>query len=102
MYSSFASILAGVLFVSSQTTAKSYTPRCVRIFDKNPSNVALALRLVFASFGSNKNGLPITAKRSLRYAVRRATFTRSRALALAVPTGCGPAEKWGAEMQLRL
>ena len=41
----------------------------------------LALRLVFAS--TKQVGLPITAKRSLKYAVGRATLTQSRALALA-------------------
>ena len=66
IYISFLSILAGVLFVLSQTTAKSYRPHFAKMSAKNLSTASFALALVSSSFGSNTNGLASTSNRSLK------------------------------------
>ena len=51
-YSSFLSILVGVLFVSSQTTKKSYNALCPTSSKQNDSIAPLISFLVNSSFGS--------------------------------------------------
>ena len=77
-YSSFLSILAGVLLVSSHTTAKSNSALCETSSNKNDSTDCLISFLVSVSFGSNINGLASLSKFNLTKATNLATFTLSR------------------------
>ena len=80
MCNSFLSILAGVLFVVSQTVIKSNNPLCATSSPSSLSTTVFAFALVTSSFGSNKNGLAITSNLSRKYATNLATLTLSNAL----------------------
>ena len=78
-YSSFLSILVGVLFVSSQTTKKSCNALCPTSSNKNDSTAPLISFLVNSSFGSKINGLAIESNCVLRNTANLETFILSKA-----------------------
>ena len=88
MYSSFLSILAGVLFEVSQTDTKSNKPLCITRLDSKLSTTCFAFDLVIASFGSNKNGLTMSSSLSLMYTISLATLILSNALAVGFRVFC--------------
>ena len=78
-YSSFLSILVGVLFVSSHTTKKSNNALWPTSSNKNDSTACLISFLVNSSFGSNINGFAIWFNCCLKNTTNLDTFILSSA-----------------------
>ena len=87
-HSSERSILVGVLFVSSQTTKKSYSALCPTSSNRKLSVACLISLRVILSLGSNKNGLTNNDSCLRKYATKRATLILSNADAFLARVYC--------------